>query len=100
MFLKSFKPKSCAVLIYEAVLQRQCLRILPTVLQTLLSVLLSLQTWCRGKKLWESEALCLDCHKFSFRGYKDPDFKTPEQYEKERWETLVAEHQAQAAKAY
>jgi hypothetical protein len=59
-----------------------------------------MQTWCRGKKLWESEVLCLDCHKFSFRAYKDPDFKTPEQYEKERWETLVAEHQTQTAKAY
>lgn len=36
----------------------------------------TLQTWCRGKKKWESETLCLDCHCFSFRSYCDPDFKT------------------------
>ncbi|WIA11099.1 hypothetical protein OEZ85_011244 [Tetradesmus obliquus] len=48
------------------------------------------QTWCRGKRVWESESLCLDCHRFSWRGYRDPDFKTPEQYEKERWGALVA----------
>ena len=47
------------------------------------------QTWCRGKKKWEAEALCLDCHMFTRRWYSDPDFKTPEEYEKERWETLV-----------
>lgn len=52
--------------------------------------LVLLQTWCRGKRVWESESLCLDCHKFSWRGYRDPDFKTPEQYEKERWGALVA----------
>ena len=44
------------------------------------------QTWCRGKKKWESECLCLECHCFSFRSYCDPDFKTPEDYEKERWQ--------------
>lgn len=44
------------------------------------------QTWCRGKKKWESECLCLECHSFSFRSYCDPDFKTPEDYEKERWQ--------------
>lgn len=48
------------------------------------------QTWCRGKRVWESEALCLDCHKFSWRAYRDPDFKTPAQYEKEHWTQLVA----------
>eukprot|EP00879_Flechtneria_rotunda_P003561 GHRR01003795.1.p1 GENE.GHRR01003795.1~~GHRR01003795.1.p1 ORF type:complete len:147 (+),score=35.71 GHRR01003795.1:251-691(+) len=48
------------------------------------------QTWCRGKRVWESELLCLDCHKFSWRFYRDPDFKTPNQYEKERWTELVA----------
>ncbi|KAI3434679.1 hypothetical protein D9Q98_002743 [Chlorella vulgaris] len=47
------------------------------------------QTWCRGKKKWESECLCLDCHSFSFRSYCDPDFKTPEDVEKERWQALV-----------
>lgn len=47
------------------------------------------QTWCRGKKKWDSECLCLDCHMFSRRQYCDPDFKTPEEYEKERWESLA-----------
>ena len=49
-----------------------------------------MQTWCRGKKLWESETLCLDCFSFSWRSYRDPDFKTPEDYERERWEAIVA----------
>jgi hypothetical protein len=40
--------------------------------------------------VWESECLCLDCHKFSWRAYRDPDFQTPEQYEKEHWTDLVA----------
>jgi hypothetical protein len=40
--------------------------------------------------VWEAESLCLDCHKFSWRGYRDRDFKKPEQYEKERWGALVA----------
>lgn len=48
-----------------------------------------LQTWCRGKKWWESEALCLDCHQFSWRDYRDPDFMTPEDFEKQRWEALI-----------
>lgn len=47
------------------------------------------QTWCRGKKKWESECLCLDCHMFSWRSYADPDYKTPEEYEKERWTAMV-----------
>ena len=49
----------------------------------------SMQTWCRGKKHWESELLCLDCHSFSWRAYRDPDFKTPEEYEREKWEALM-----------
>ena len=49
-----------------------------------------LQTWCRGKKTWESELLCLDCHHFSWRSYKDPDFKTPEEYERDRWDAIIA----------
>ncbi|CAK0783986.1 hypothetical protein CVIRNUC_007189 [Coccomyxa viridis] len=48
------------------------------------------QTWCRGKKLWESELLCLDCHHFSWRSYKDPDFKTPEEFERDRWDAIIA----------
>ncbi|KAG2496286.1 hypothetical protein HYH03_005519 [Edaphochlamys debaryana] len=47
------------------------------------------QTWCRGKRLWASESLCLACHSFSWRSYRDPDFKTPEQYEKELWEGIA-----------
>lgn len=43
------------------------------------------QTWCRGRKWWQAESLCLDCHCFSWREYHDPDFKTPEQWEKEEW---------------
>lgn len=48
-----------------------------------------MQTWCRGKKHWESELLCLDCHKFTWRAYRDPDFKTPEEYDREKWEALI-----------
>ncbi|GLC34397.1 hypothetical protein PLESTB_000732800 [Pleodorina starrii] len=48
------------------------------------------QTWCRGKRVWASESLCMACHSFSWRSYRDPDFKTPEQYEKELWEGLAA----------
>ncbi|MEW5305328.1 MAG: hypothetical protein WDW38_005631 [Sanguina aurantia] len=47
------------------------------------------QTWCRGRKRWESECLCLGCHKFSWRSYCDPDFQTPEEYEKQHWEGLT-----------
>jgi len=32
----------------------------------------------------------LACHSFSWRSYCDPDFKTPEEYEKARWEELLA----------
>lgn len=59
------------------------------------------QTWCRGKKKFESEILCLDCHMYSWRSYSDPDFKMPEEYEKDRWQTMIslqAEREA-AAKA-
>ena len=56
-----------------------------------------IQTWCRGKKKWESETLCEDCHLFSFRSYEDPDFKTPEEYEKEKWETFVSQPEEIAA---
>lgn len=28
------------------------------------------QTWCRGKRMWESECICLDCQNWSFRAYK------------------------------
>lgn len=47
------------------------------------------QTWCRGKKTWESEVICMECHMFTWRAYRDPDFMTPEDYEKARWEKLV-----------
>ena len=55
-----------------------------------LTVSCLMQTWCRGKKLWESELLCLDCHHFSWRSYKDPDFKTPEEFERDRWDAIIA----------
>lgn len=32
----------------------------------------------------------MDCHSFTRRNYCDPDFKTPEEYEKERWQDLVS----------
>ena len=47
------------------------------------------QTWCRAKKCWEAESLCVSCLRFSWRSYRDPDFKTPEQYEAERWAELL-----------
>mmetsp|Transcript_39967 Transcript_39967/g.55557 ORF Transcript_39967/g.55557 Transcript_39967/m.55557 type:complete len:154 (+) Transcript_39967:170-631(+) len=49
------------------------------------------QTWCRGKKKWESELLCLDCHMFSWRSYCDPDFLMPEEYEKLKWAKMLEE---------
>jgi hypothetical protein len=58
---------------------------------------LDVQTWCRAKKKWESETLCLDCHGYSWREYCDPDFKTPEDYEKERWTALVSGKPVEAA---
>lgn len=48
------------------------------------------QTWCRGKRVWEAESLCLDCHRFSWRHYRDPDFKTPEEHDKATWTALAA----------
>jgi hypothetical protein len=48
-----------------------------------------MQTWCRGKKQFESETLCMDCHMFSWRSYSDPDFMLPEEYDKVRWEKMV-----------
>ncbi len=56
-----------------------------------------IQTWCRGKKKFESETLCLDCHYFSWRSYCDPDFKTPEEYEKSKWEGFIRSEQTAAA---
>ena len=47
------------------------------------------QTWCRGKRQFESELLCSDCHMFSWRSYSDPDFMLPEEYDKIRWEKMV-----------
>ena len=49
-----------------------------------------IQTWCRGKKKFESETLCLDCHLYSWRSYADPDFMYPEEYEKEKWQNYSA----------
>jgi hypothetical protein len=47
------------------------------------------QTWCRGKKKFESEGICMDCHMWSWRSYCDPDFLTPEEFDKIRWEKMV-----------
>lgn len=47
------------------------------------------QTWCRGQRTWASESLCLGCHSFSWRSYRDPGFKSPEQHEKELWEAMA-----------
>jgi hypothetical protein len=33
----------------------------------------------------------MDCHAFSYRSYSDPDFLTPEEYEKHRWAVLTAD---------
>ena len=51
-----------------------------------------MQSWCRGKKKFESELLCMDCYMFSWRSYSDPDFKTPEDFQKQLWEEMVIEH--------
>ena len=55
------------------------------------------QTWCRAKKKWESELLCMDCHSYTWREYCDPDFKTPEEYEREKWQALMADVQPPVA---
>jgi len=55
------------------------------------------QVWCRGKKKWESETFCLECHTFTWRSYCDPDFQTPEDAEKARWEALVRGEPGEAA---
>jgi hypothetical protein len=31
----------------------------------------------------------MDCYAFSWRSYRDPDFKTPEEYEREKWEEMM-----------
>lgn len=58
-----------------------------------------MQTWCRGKKQFESETLCMDCHMFSWRSYSDPDFMLPEEYDKVRWEKMVRDKAAADAGA-
>lgn len=57
-----------------------------------------IQTWCRGNRKWESEILCLDCYSFSWRSYKDPEFSTPQEYEKERWHKMIKNTQARFTK--
>lgn len=47
------------------------------------------QSWCQGKRKWEAESVCLDCHVFSWRRYADPDYKEPAQLEVEAWTGLV-----------
>jgi hypothetical protein len=55
------------------------------------------QEWCRGAKHWTAEALCLDCHSWSFRSYSDPDFLSKEDYEKFMWERLTVQNDAHKA---
>jgi len=43
------------------------------------------QTWCAGRRKWEAESLCLDCHAFTHRAYADPDFLLPEELDKAAW---------------
>jgi hypothetical protein len=50
------------------------------------------QTWCRGKKKFESETICCECHMWSWRSYADPDFLSPEEYDKLKWEKMVQEN--------
>jgi hypothetical protein len=57
------------------------------------------QTWCRGRKHWESESLCLACHAFSRHAYRDADFESPEEAEKRLWTAMVAGAGAAAAAA-
>ena len=47
------------------------------------------QTWVLSRKQWDIESLCLDCFKFSWRFYKDPDFKNPRQLELEKWADMM-----------
>jgi 5-methylcytosine-specific restriction endonuclease McrA len=47
------------------------------------------QTWCRGKKTWDAESLCVACGAFTRRRYVDPDFRTPEQVEAAAWAELM-----------
>lgn len=48
------------------------------------------QTWCRGKKTWEAESLCVACGACTRREYRDPDFQTPEQVDAAAWAALRA----------
>lgn len=48
------------------------------------------QTWCRGKKKWTSECVCLDCHQFTLREYADPDYLTPEDHMKQLWANIMS----------
>ncbi len=52
------------------------------------------QEWCRGTKKWTAEALCLDCHAWSWRSYSDPGFMVGEDYEKLMWEKVTAQNAA------
>jgi hypothetical protein len=52
------------------------------------------QEWCRGTKKWSAEALCLDCHAWSWRSYSDPAFMVGEDYEKLMWEKVTAQNAA------
>lgn len=55
------------------------------------------QSWCRGKKQWESETFCCQCHAWSWRSYSDPDFLLPEQFERLEWEHMASQESARKA---
>lgn len=49
-----------------------------------------IQMWCRGKKKWESETFCHDCLTFSWRAYSDPDFRMPDEIERDMWMQMTS----------
>lgn len=57
-----------------------------------------LQDWCRGAKNWSSESLCLDCHGWSYRSYKDDAYLAPEDRDKLMWDKLLTQHDAHRVK--
>jgi hypothetical protein len=57
------------------------------------------QRWCRGKCQWESELICMDCNMYSFREYSDPDFLTPEDYDRIEWTRRIKEAEAASVSA-
>lgn len=55
------------------------------------------QSWCRGRKRWESETFCCQCHAWNWRSYADPEFLMPEDFERLRWEATLTVEAAKKA---